>query len=145
MTILQFPGTRNLPSYPDIERAVLGAILHNPSIPNAALKAAIEIEHLHSLAFTIPAHIKIFQRMVKIHWGGKLPINLETLTEAFLAKLVEESPEFFRGLYTEVEFARKVLEYARIIREASQARGLVAVDVNEFLLMKFPKRSHRSV
>lgn len=114
-----------LPQNLDAERSVLGAILLDPSVPNATLKAVAE--QLHAGDFFLPEHQCIFRHMVQLT-ESQSPIDtlilMDTLTAAseldraggsgYLAKLTDGVPAISNHVM-----------HAKIVREKSVSRQFI--------------------
>lgn len=119
------PIEKPLPSNPDAERSVLGAILLEEKKPNPTLKQVAEI--LHSGDFFDGRHERIFRAMLKLA-EAKKPIDFVTLGEQLGADDELEAAgghPYLASVIDGVPRASNVAHYAHIVREKSLLRSLI--------------------
>ena len=106
----------------DTEMAVLGSmLLDDEAVP-------VVLEMLQSGAFYRDSHRKIFEAMITL-FNAQKPVDLVTLTEELKANgRLEEvgGADYIASLTSVVPTAANVQHYAKIVREKSMLRSLIA-------------------
>ncbi|MGH9561368.1 MAG: DnaB-like helicase N-terminal domain-containing protein, partial [Terracidiphilus sp.] len=115
---------RPLPHNLDAERAVLGAILLDGTVPSKALSAAQQA--ICGTDFFLDAHRRIFRVMAELGETGR-PVDLVTLSEYLDSKRELEAaggPAYLIGLMDGLPRAANVRHYANIVAEKAALRRI---------------------
>ena len=118
------PG-KPLPNNPDAERALIGAILLDPSAPNATLKAALE--EMNGGDLFVAEHRVIFSRLLALSESER-PVDLLVLTDELTAAGEIDragGAGYIASLIDGVPNISNAIEYARIVRDKSLRRQLI--------------------
>jgi hypothetical protein len=120
------PLEKPLPSNPDAEKSVLGAILLDGNIPNPTLKMVAEI--LHSGDFFDSRHERVFRAMLKMAESKKPVGDLVMLGDQLRADGELEAAggdAYLAHLVDGVPRVSNVEHYARIVRDKSLQRAII--------------------
>lgn len=117
---------RRPPNRPEVERAVLGAMLLNPD----AMDVAFDLLGSPGLdPFWVPQHAIVFEVLRAMHVGGT-PVDIVTLsTELERRGQLEKvgGPVYVAEFTDAVPTSANIEYYARIVREAALLRNLIRV------------------
>lgn len=114
-----------LPQNPDAERAILGAILLDLSVPNATLK--VVAEQLHASDFFLPEHQCIFRRLLELS-KNNIPIDMLVLVDALNAESEIDragGPGYISKLSDGLPNISNFAMYAKIVRDKSVLRQFI--------------------
>lgn len=109
---------RPLPSSPDVERAVLGAIV----LDNTLIESAIMLVNIDD--FYAPSHRRIFAAMIELY-GDKSEINPVLIAEKLRRTGALESAGgvlFITNLTYGLPHVTKIEQFAKVLKEKSTAR-----------------------
>jgi replicative DNA helicase len=121
MATTDYSLERGMPSSPEAERSILGAILLDNTLQNEAL-SSLKSEH-----FFLDAHRRIYQRIADLSENNR-PIDIVTLTEELLRYKELEAvggAAYLASLTDGVPRRSSIEHYVRIVRDKAMLRNLI--------------------